>query len=674
MSLVISQLTSTNFLGWSTAIKTALEAKGKLGFIDKSIEEPTDEEDYWKWKKADSMVKSWIVNSMTKELADFFVYCRTTRELWDELEDRFGKACGPLLYQIQREVASTEQGSDSLVTYYGKLRKWWDELDRLKPTPRCTCGGCKCGINKKLEERESSNKLLQFLMGLHQRFKTIRTRILNFDPLPTINKAFAMVSQDEVQMDVKEMFNPLEVAAAGFKKEEIGARRFKSKDDKKNKVCSHCQMKGHTEEECFKIVGYPEWYNDLKDQRKKGSGKKIVATAAESPLDDETENSKDWASIISQIVRQEISKAREEKANVAYLGEFTGNISSDLDFRHDWIIDTGASSHMCSQESLMHNVKPLDKAIHIHLPNGTNILVKKTGSVNIGKFKLEEVFFAPSFHYNLISVNRLVKSNNVDIHFNSDSCLIQDRRTKTSLAEGRVNGNIYWLRTHKAEKPCSTDNRTDVINNCTQPVVCWHSRLGHAPMNVITHIKGINSDQICFPTVCDVCHSAKQQRLPFPKSINSTSSGIFDLVHADLWGPYKQPSMSGAHYFLTLVDDFSRGTWIFLMKDKANVWQILDQFFTMITNQFGKTIKILRSDNGTEFVNQHCNEIFNKRDLTPVPVRAFESETLREDNEEHTVCEAPMSPAAETQHGDFSAETQELPQNEVDDLTDVKLS
>ncbi|KAF7842330.1 uncharacterized protein G2W53_004628 [Senna tora] len=365
MSLVVSQLTSTNFLGWSTAIKTALEAKGKLGFIDKSIEEPTDEEDYWKWKKADSMVKSWIVNSMTKELADFFVYCRTTRELWDELEDRFGKACGPLLYQIQREVASTEQGSDSLVAYYGKLRKWWDELDHLKPTPRCTCGGCKCGINKRLEERESSNKLLQFFMGLHQRFKTIRTQILNFDPLPTINKAFAMVSQDEVQMEVKDMFNPLEVAAAGLKKEEIEARRFKAKEEKKDEVCTHCQMKGHVKEECFKLVGYPEWFKDLRNQRKKTSGKKILAAAAESPLDDEVETPKDWASMISQIVRQEISKAREEK----------------------------------------------------------------------------------------------------------------DRRTRTTLAEGRVNGNIYWLKTDRAEKTCSISDKTNTINNCAQPPSCWHSRL-----------------------------------------------------------------------------------------------------------------------------------------------------------------------------------------------------
>ncbi|KAF7842421.1 uncharacterized protein G2W53_004719 [Senna tora] len=523
MSLVVSQLTSTNFLGWSTAIKTALEAKGKLGFIDRSIEEPTDEEDYWKWKKADSMVKSWIVNSMTKELADFFVYCRTTRELWDELEDRFGKACGPLLYQIQREVAPTEQGSDS-----------W------------------CGINKRLEERESSNKLLQFLMGLHQRFKTIRTQILNFDPLPTINKAFAMVSQDEVQMDVKDMFNPLEVAAAGFKKDEMGSRRFKNKEDKKDKVCSHCQMKGHTKEECFKIVGYPEWYNDLKNQRKKSSVKKVVATAAESPLDDETENSKDWTSIISQIVRQEISKAREEKANVAYLGEFTGNISSNPDFRNDWIIDTGASSHMCSQENLMHNIKLLDKVIHIHLPNGTNIQVQKI-----------------------------------------DSCFIQDRRTKTTLAEGRVNGNIYWLKTHKVEKACGIDNKIDVINNCTQPTVCWHS----SP----------NKDK-------------------FDKR---AFKGIF-VGYATGYKAYKIYNMD--------------------------------------------THKIHVSRDVVFYENMYPLKLTPVLDLTPMPVRAFESETLKEDNEEHSDCEAPVDPIAETQHDDLDAEVQEMPHNETDDLTDVSIT
>lgn len=57
---------------------------------------------------------------------------------------------------------------------------------------------------------------------------------------------------------------------------------------------------------------------------------------------------------------------------------------------------------------------------------------------------------------------------------------------------------------------------------------------------------------------CDSCIRAKQIWLPFP--INSIKSQpCFDLIHCDIWGGYKTPSFFGAHYFLTIVDDFSRG-------------------------------------------------------------------------------------------------------------------
>ena len=62
-----------------------------------------------------------------------------------------------------------------------------------------------------------------------------------------------------------------------------------------------------------------------------------------------------------------------------------------------------------------------------------------------------------------------------------------------------------------------------------------------------------------------VCPLAKQKMLPFPSSISSSFS-CFDLVHADIWGPYSTPSLNGSKYFLTLVDDYSRCTWVYLMK------------------------------------------------------------------------------------------------------------
>ncbi|KAL8160211.1 hypothetical protein V2J09_001748 [Rumex salicifolius] len=53
---------------------------------------------------------------------------------------------------------------------------------------------------------------------------------------------------------------------------------------------------------------------------------------------------------------------------------------------------------------------------------------------------------------------------------------------------------------------------------------------------------------------------------------------VFELLHMDLWGPYKSPTYSGAHYFVTVVDDFSRATWTHLIQSKD---QELHKAFTI---------------------------------------------------------------------------------------------
>jgi len=75
------------------------------------------------------------------------------------------------------------------------------------------------------------------------------------------------------------------------------------------------------------------------------------------------------------------------------------------------------------------------------------------------------------------------------------------------------------------------------------------------------------------------------------------------MIHCDIWGPYRHPSLSGAHYFLTVVDDFTRFTWIFLMKHKNEAQSLLKIFFNYVLIQFEVHIKILRSDNGGEFLS-----------------------------------------------------------------------
>ena len=88
----------------------------------------------------------------------------------------------------------------------------------------------------------------------------------------------------------------------------------------------------------------------------------------------------------------------------------------------------------------------------------------------------------------------------------------------------------------------------------------------------------------------------------FPTSI-SHALEPFSLIHCNVWGPYRTPSSSGASYFLTIVDDCSRGVWIFLMKNKSEVAILIPQFRTFVLNQFHKSLRCVRSDNGTKFTS-----------------------------------------------------------------------
>ena len=102
---------------------------------------------------------------------------------------------------------------------------------------------------------------------------------------------------------------------------------------------------------------------------------------------------------------------------------------------------------------------------------------------------------------------------------------------------------------------------------------------------------------------CDTCHLSKSTRVPFPSS-SSRANRSFDIVHSDIWGPVLE-SIDGYKFFVSFVDDFSRVTWIYLLKHKSEVMNVFQIFHMMIMTQFFAKIKTLRSDNGTEYMSKN---------------------------------------------------------------------
>ncbi|KAL2226676.1 uncharacterized protein LOC110011893 [Sesamum indicum] len=203
MVMVSALLTGSNYFAWSRAVKRALIAKMKVDFIDGTIVCPrTNTDEFRKWNRIDSMVTTWILNCMIKELAESFMYVGSSRELWIELEDRYGESNSPLIYQLQREIRQVTEGNMSVIEYYTKLKRLWDELMCLAPMPICICTNCTCRINKAMADMVASNQLIQFLVGLNSVYEQARSQILLLEPLPTVTKAYSMLIRMEKQIQM----------------------------------------------------------------------------------------------------------------------------------------------------------------------------------------------------------------------------------------------------------------------------------------------------------------------------------------------------------------------------------------------------------------------------------------------------------------------------------------
>ena len=109
--------------------------------------------------------------------------------------------------------------------------------------------------------------------------------------------------------------------------------------------------------------------------------------------------------------------------------------------------------------------------------------------------------------------------------------------------------------------------------------------------------------------------AAKQTRIPFPIS-ESKASQCFDLIHCDIWGGYRVKSLCGASYFLTILDDDSRGVWTYLMQEKSEASQQVNFFCVMVKTQFGVNVKVIRSDNGSEFTLGPMKKFYGEHGIT----------------------------------------------------------
>uniref|UniRef100_A0A7C9AQ24 Uncharacterized protein n=1 Tax=Opuntia streptacantha TaxID=393608 RepID=A0A7C9AQ24_OPUST len=146
------------------------------------------------------MVVAWLYNVIDKNLHGSVAYAETAHAIWTDLEECNSQGNSIRIHQLKREITLVEQGSLSVTDYFTKLKSFWDELGTYQVMPRCTCG-CKCRATKEIARIMEEEIAHKFLMGLDpMKYNTVRSAILNMEPLPSLNKAYAALVREETNL------------------------------------------------------------------------------------------------------------------------------------------------------------------------------------------------------------------------------------------------------------------------------------------------------------------------------------------------------------------------------------------------------------------------------------------------------------------------------------------
>jgi hypothetical protein len=197
--VVTPLLNGSNYLAWSRSMRRALGAKNKLAFVDGTLPIP-DLQDLNRsaWERCNHLIHSWIINSVTEQIAQTLVFHENCFDVWQDLQERFSKIDRIRIATIRSSINNLKQGSKSVLDYFIEMKALWEELHSHRPIPSCTCvHQCRCAAMRDARNFFLEDQVIQFLTGLNSEFSVVKTQILLMDPLPSLNKVYSLVVQEE---------------------------------------------------------------------------------------------------------------------------------------------------------------------------------------------------------------------------------------------------------------------------------------------------------------------------------------------------------------------------------------------------------------------------------------------------------------------------------------------
>jgi hypothetical protein len=244
--------------------------------------------------------------------------------------------------------------------------------------------------------------------------------------------------------------------------------------------------------------------------------------------------------------------------------------------------------------------------------------IKGKGMVSLsnGKGKAQDVLLVDGLKHNLLIVSQMCDRES-ELLFTSKDCKIKSINSGQVVAKGiRTENNVYVMK----------ENREECHLRKHYESWLWHRRLGHLNFDHLIKLKNLEEvkdiPRISKPqdSMSKPCQVRKQNRTQFKsKSFTSTEKPL-QLVHMDLFGPSRHEGIGKENYFMLIINDYSRLTWVAFIKEKAEAFEKFKVFKALTETQTSKRLKAVRLDQGGEFMSRYfkefCDEHGIKREYT----------------------------------------------------------
>lgn len=426
------------------------------------------------------------------------------------------------------------------------------------------CEKCTCDLGQKFMKKLQEQRLLQFLLKLNDKYSAVRGHIMMMNPLPTVSQAYRLVAQEENHKEISQISLNTESLAFAAERKNYGsfnnqrpfAQNFQNTGTYNQKpvgsynprptfsqnigpkrpskpganyFCTHCKVQGHNIDRCFQIHGFPPGFKGFKDR-------KVGATAATIVSQSNDQNSQNvqvqvastndiqhesgqhgsltdeqYSQLLELLNKQFPSTTQND--DVSGHGLLAGNICLLSSSKSNWIVDSGATDHICPNLDIIVDYTAVnDSEMHITIPDGRNIPVLHKGTVVLNdKITLRDVLHVPDFHFFLISVSKLCNDLNCQVIFSDKKCALQVHSQKEPvMLLGDLSDGLYTVSANKIldafpsqKSVCNTS-----LSQSLDSAKLWHMRLGHLPFSQLKILKPDcnNSSTV----VCQICPAARQ--------------------------------------------------------------------------------------------------------------------------------------------------------------------